>query len=189
MKAYPELTAALREMLDRMKVSLRASDYSGPAVMMYVAGGIAVNYHSGTRYTEDVDAILLAAIRASARTHRQLPAARRRGGVCLFRSQLQHVVRAAARGLRGAFRSVGGDRRRGPASAAAGAHATRPRGVQTRAIFRARPRRYSRAPAEGLISAGQLRSHALEAMGDYIGDKRPLLTSIEIICRTIKAAP
>ena len=56
MKAFPELTAALGEMLDRMDASLRASGYTGVPVIMYVAGGIAVNYHCGTRYTEDVDA-------------------------------------------------------------------------------------------------------------------------------------
>ena len=56
MKAFPELAAALREMLDRMDGSLRAGGYAGPAVIMYLAGGVAVNYYCGTRYTEDVDA-------------------------------------------------------------------------------------------------------------------------------------
>ena len=42
MKAFPELTAALEEMLDRVDASLRAGGYSGEPVKMYVAGGIAV---------------------------------------------------------------------------------------------------------------------------------------------------
>jgi hypothetical protein len=56
MKAFPELTAALGKMLDRMDASLRDAGYSGPPVEMFVAGGIAVNYYCGSRYTEDVDA-------------------------------------------------------------------------------------------------------------------------------------
>lgn len=40
MKAFPELTAALREMLGRMDASLRASGYEGPPVLMFVAGGV-----------------------------------------------------------------------------------------------------------------------------------------------------
>jgi hypothetical protein len=56
MKAFPELSAALRVILDRMDASLRAGGYSGDPVIMSLAGGLAVNYYCGTRYTEDVDA-------------------------------------------------------------------------------------------------------------------------------------
>ena len=45
MKAFPELTAALREMLDRMDVSLRAGGYEGPPVIMYLAGRVAHGIH------------------------------------------------------------------------------------------------------------------------------------------------
>jgi len=45
MKAFPELTAALREMLDRMDASLRAGGYEGPPVIMYLAGGVAHGIH------------------------------------------------------------------------------------------------------------------------------------------------
>ncbi len=53
---HPELTQALIEMLDRMDVILRESGYAGEPVEMYLAGGMAVHYHCGSRYTEDVDA-------------------------------------------------------------------------------------------------------------------------------------
>lgn len=53
---HPELTQALSEMLDRIDHSLRRSGYAGEQVQMYLAGGMAVHYHCGTRYTEDVDA-------------------------------------------------------------------------------------------------------------------------------------
>ena len=53
---HPELTRAMAEMLDRMDASLRQSGYSGDAIRMFLAGGMAVHFHCGTRYTEDVDA-------------------------------------------------------------------------------------------------------------------------------------
>jgi hypothetical protein len=54
--AHPELTQALVVMLDRMDASIRQGGYAGEPVRMFVAGGIAVHYHCGTRYTGDVDA-------------------------------------------------------------------------------------------------------------------------------------
>lgn len=53
---HPELTKAMSELLAKMDLSLQESGYSGEAVKMYLAGGMAVHYHCGTRYTEDVDA-------------------------------------------------------------------------------------------------------------------------------------
>lgn len=43
-------------MLDRIDAWLRDGDYTGQPMRMYLAGGMAVNFHCGTRYTEDVDA-------------------------------------------------------------------------------------------------------------------------------------
>lgn len=54
--AHPELTQALVAMLDKMDASIRQSGYAGEPIRMFVAGGIAVHYHCGTRYTGDVDA-------------------------------------------------------------------------------------------------------------------------------------
>lgn len=53
---HPELTQALSEMLDRLDAILRRSGYSGEPVQMYLAGGMAVHFYCGTRYTEDVNA-------------------------------------------------------------------------------------------------------------------------------------
>jgi uncharacterized nucleotidyltransferase DUF6036 len=39
----------------------------------------------------------------------------------------------------------------------------------------------------GLFSADQLRNRATEALLDYIGDRAPVMTSIELICRQISA--
>ena len=53
---HPELTSAMSTMMDRIDAILRESGYAGEPVSMYLAGGMAVHYHCGTRYTDDVDA-------------------------------------------------------------------------------------------------------------------------------------
>jgi len=55
-KAYPELADALSEMLDKIDGVLRGGGYKGEPVKMFLAGGMAVNFWCGSRYTEDVDA-------------------------------------------------------------------------------------------------------------------------------------
>lgn len=52
----PELSAALSVMLDRIDSALRTGGHAGEPVRMYLAGGMALHYHLGSRYTEDVDA-------------------------------------------------------------------------------------------------------------------------------------
>lgn len=53
---YPELTEALGRFLDRLDGLIRGSGYLGDPVRMYLAGGLAVNYYCGSRYTGDIDA-------------------------------------------------------------------------------------------------------------------------------------
>jgi hypothetical protein len=53
---HPELTAALAAMLQKLHAYLHDGGYSGPPIRMFLAGGMAVHFHCGTRYTEDVDA-------------------------------------------------------------------------------------------------------------------------------------
>lgn len=55
-KFYPELQNALVDIIDAIDSSLRSGGYQGEPVRMYLAGGLAVNFYCGTRYTEDVDA-------------------------------------------------------------------------------------------------------------------------------------
>ncbi|MGH7995039.1 MAG: DUF6036 family nucleotidyltransferase [Opitutaceae bacterium] len=55
-KPTPELAAALARILDRIDRSVLDSGYGGPPITMYLAGGLAVDYYCGSRYTEDVDA-------------------------------------------------------------------------------------------------------------------------------------
>lgn len=52
----PELTRALSAMLGKIDVVLRSGGYSGAPVQMFLVGGMALHFHCGARYTEDVDA-------------------------------------------------------------------------------------------------------------------------------------
>lgn len=54
-------------MLDRIDTWLREGGYVGKPVKMFLAGGMAVNYHCGSRYTEDVDATFSARLLLPAR--------------------------------------------------------------------------------------------------------------------------
>lgn len=53
-KPFKSLVGALNEMLD--KIDAQLCDGLKDPVRMYLAGGLAVNYYCGTRFTEDVDA-------------------------------------------------------------------------------------------------------------------------------------
>lgn len=55
-QASPDLQGALSSILDALDQSLRSGGYKGDPVRMYLAGGLAVNFYCGSRYTEDVDA-------------------------------------------------------------------------------------------------------------------------------------
>lgn len=55
MRAHPDLAAAVREIVDKIDASI-AREYDGLPIRMFIAGGIAVNYFCGSRYTGDVDA-------------------------------------------------------------------------------------------------------------------------------------
>lgn len=185
MKAFPELAAALREMLGRMDASLRASGYAGAPVLMYVAGGIATNYHCGTRYTEDVDASF---------SHRfvlprDLTVNYRRGDGTEAFIYFDHHYNTSFVLLHERF-----EERAVPWTGL---------GNETRLLHLrvlapldlavSKLSRFSAQDQEDIIAlaaerhftAEQLRSHATEAMADYIGDKRPLLTSLDIIGRKI----
>ena len=53
---HPELTRAMSAMLEKLDGFLRAGGCEGEPVKMFLAGGMAMHFHCGARYTEDVDA-------------------------------------------------------------------------------------------------------------------------------------
>ena len=46
----------MRTMLDKLDALLRGGGYEGEPVRMFLAGGMALHFHCGARFTEDVDA-------------------------------------------------------------------------------------------------------------------------------------
>jgi hypothetical protein len=186
MKAFPELAAALREMLDRMDASLRAGGYAGPAVIMYLAGGVAVNYYCGTRYTEDVD--------ASFSRRFVLPRDlsvnyRRRDGSDAF-IYFDHNYNTSFALLHEAFED---DAREwsgiGNETRLVQLRVLSPLDLAVSKIsrFSEQDRADIRAlGAENLFSAAELRTRALEAMIDFVGDKRVLMTSLDLIARDLQ---
>ncbi|WP_394752575.1 DUF6036 family nucleotidyltransferase [Crenothrix sp.] len=48
---------ALKVMVEKIATVLQSYGYRGEPVKMILAGGMAMNYYCGTRYTEDVDAV------------------------------------------------------------------------------------------------------------------------------------
>lgn len=54
--AWPELEVALFTMIGKIEKIVIDGGYQGDPIQMYLAGGMAVNFYCGSRYTEDVDA-------------------------------------------------------------------------------------------------------------------------------------
>jgi hypothetical protein len=55
------------QMLDKLDAHLRSGGYEGEPIRMFLAGGMALHYHCGARYTEDVDASFSARLLVPAR--------------------------------------------------------------------------------------------------------------------------
>lgn len=55
-RAFRELEQAVRKMLDRIDDLIRSGPDLQEPIRMYLAGGLAMNFYCGARYTEDVDA-------------------------------------------------------------------------------------------------------------------------------------
>ena len=188
MKAFPELAAALGEMLDRIDASLRAGGHVDPPVIMYLAGGVAVNFYCGTRYTEDVDASFSQRLVLP----RDLTVNYRRSDGSEAFIYFDANCNTSFALLREGFEEraqewpgLGGGQR------LIEVHVLAPLDLAVSKIarFSEQDREDIHALAgEGYFTTGQLRAHALAAMRDYVGDKRPLLTSIDVICRALESS-
>jgi hypothetical protein len=185
-KAFPELSKALSELLDQMDASIRKGGYNGPPITMYLAGGMAVNFYCGTRYTEDVDAFY---------THRvhvgpcEVSYRHKDGNPSFlyldnnynptFGLLHENHDRDAVE-----WTGIGNERRK------IHLYVLSPVDLAVTKISR-----YSTQDREdilalasaSLFSADQLRNRATEALRDYIGDRAPVITSIELICGQISA--
>lgn len=54
--ASPGVVGALSKMLDAIDLILKEAGYAGEPIRMTLAGGLAVHFYLGSRFTEDVDA-------------------------------------------------------------------------------------------------------------------------------------
>lgn len=186
MKAFPELTVALRTMLDRMDASLQEGGYTGEPIKMYLAGGLAVNYYCGTRYTEDVDASF---------SHRfVIPRNltvnyRRPDGTDAF-IYFDHNYNPSFALLHDDFEQdsrewagIGNEARK------VELRVLSPIDLAISKIGRFSPRDREdiiALAAERFFTDRQLRTRALEAVANFIGNKDTLLNSIEIVCKEMR---
>jgi Nucleotidyltransferase of unknown function (DUF6036) len=185
-KAFPELSEALSQLLDQMDASIRKGGYDGLPITMYLAGGMAVNFYCGTRYTEDVDAFY---------THRvhvgpcEVSYRHKDGNSSFlyldnnynptFGLLHENHDRDAVE-----WTGIGNEKRK------IHLYVLSPVDLAVTKISRYSPQDREDILAlaiAGLFSAEQLRDRAIEALGDYIGDHAPVMTSIELICGQISA--
>lgn len=189
MRAFPELANALRMMLDRLDASLREGGYTGEPIKMYLAGGLAVNYYCGTRYTEDVDASFS---RRFVLPKNLTVNYRRADGTDAF-IYFDHNYNTSLALLHDDFESdshewigIGNDARKVELRVLA------PLDLAVSKIGRLSPRDREDILALAsarLFTADQLRERALRALANFIGNKQPLLQSIEMICQDVQRIP
>jgi hypothetical protein len=183
-KAFPELSKALSELLDQMDASIRRGGYDGPPITMYLAGGMAVNFYCGSRYTEDVDAFYTRRVHVGPCEVSYLHKDGSPSFLYLdnnynptFGLLHEHHDRDAVE-----WTGIGNERRKihlyvlSPVDLA----------VTKISRYSTQDRKDILALASaGLFSADQLRNRATEALRDFIGDRAPVITSIELICGQI----
>jgi hypothetical protein len=180
MKAFPELAAALAAILDRLDASLRSSGYAGPPIDMFLAGGLAVNFYCGTRYTEDVDASFSRRIilPKNLEVTYRAPGGKER---FIYFDENYNTSFAL---LHDDFEidslpwpGIGNEQRLVHLKVLSAVDLA----VSKVARFSTQDRDDIRALAsEHLFDAGQFRQRALEASGNFIGNKLSLQTSIEL---------
>ena len=186
MKAFPELTVALRTMLDRMDASLQEGGYIGEPIKMYLAGGLAVNHYCGTRYTEDVDASFS---RRFVLPKNLTVNYRRPDGTDAF-IYFDHNYNTSFALLHDDFErdsrewaGIGNEERK------VELRVLSPIDLAISKIDRFSPRDREDIMAlasERFFTDRQLRTRALEAVANFIGNKDTLLNSIEIMCKEVR---
>jgi hypothetical protein len=186
-KAFPELSQALSQILDLMDDSIRKGGYDGLPIIMYLAGGMAVNYYCGTRYTEDVDAFYTRRVHFGRCEVNYKHKDGKPSFLYLDNNYNPSFGLLHENHDRDAeeWTGIGNEGRKihlyvlSPVDL----------GVTKISRYSDQDREDILALAsEGLFSADQLRVRALEALGDYMGDRAPVITRIELICRQISAA-
>lgn len=187
-KAYPELAAAIAEMVRRIDRLLRMNGYSGEPIKMFLAGGMAINYWCGIRYTEDVDAsfsrrimlsgdeLIVQYTRADGRkSHIYLDSAYNPTLALMHEDYEENAVLWPEVGLPNQLVQL---------------HVLAPVDLALSKVsrFSEQDREDIKALArEELINVSAFRERAYEALGAFVGNLIPVKTTIEIVCQDLAA--
>lgn len=185
MRAHPELVAALRVIVDRIDASIPQA-YTGEPVEMFIAGGIAMNYYCGSRYTEDVDASFSKRLLLN---FDELRVSYVRGDGSSSFLYLDPNYNTSFALIHEDFEDdsvewtgIGNERRR-----------IRVRVFSALDLAVSKIARFSDQDREdilslvsaGLINQQQLRDRASESLRNFIGDDRPVRHTLDFICTEI----
>ena len=179
---------AFIEILSRIQQSLKGSQPGVFPVRMYVAGGAALHVHTGTRVTEDVDAVFSKKVLIGENIEVSYRDADGRARLLYLDRNYNDTLGLLHEDAYLDSQPVkvpGIDKKRidvrvlSPVDLA----------ISKLSRFADQDRQDIEALAKhGLIDSPSLRRRAEEALGGYVGDASPLRTSIEIACRLIDAA-
>jgi hypothetical protein len=185
MRAQPDLTAAVRVIVDKIDASI-PKQYQGETIKMFVGGGIAANYHCGTRYTEDIDASFSKRLLLNF-AELNVPYTRHDGSSSFLYLDPNYNTSFAL--LHEDFevdaiewKELGNEQRR------VHAYVFSPEDLAVSKIAR-----FSEQDREdiknlagyGLIDAAQVEKRASAALKNFIGNVKPVQTNIETACRDI----
>lgn len=189
MKPDPNLTEALRAVVDKIDATVRAGGYGGGPIRMYLAGGLATHYYSRSRSTHDIDASFshrlllptkeLAAkfISPDGQTYVLYFDNNYNPSFALMHPDYQQDAKE--------WDEFGNDQR------IIKLHVLSPvdLAVSKLARFSEQDQSDIQTLAElRLITAAGLRERAVAALDYYVGNKTPLLANLEGVCRVIAAA-
>lgn len=186
---HPELTAAMSTMLEKLDAWLRAGGYAGEPVRMYLAGGMALHFHCGARYTDDVDASFSARLLVPAR---ELVVDYRRGdgtpSTLYFDANYNDsfaLLHPDHRRNAGEWPGIGNERR------LVHLYVFSPIDLAVSKISRFAPQDREDIlllASRGFFTADELRTHALEALDYYVGNNQWVRGTIDLICEAIRQA-
>ena len=187
---FPDLQGALALFLDRVDAEIKTGGYDGEPIRMFLAGGLAVNFHCGSRYTGDIDASfsrrLLLRDEELAWTYRKAAGSDallhfdRNYNPALALLHPDHEANAVE------WLGIGNERRAIQLRVLAPLDLA----LSKVARFSEQDRRDIRdlARVAGFDLAA-LRGHAAETLAYFLGDQRPILTALDLLESDLRPSP
>jgi hypothetical protein len=186
MKAESNLTEALRVVVDKIDATVRSGGYEGAPIDMILAGGLAMHHYSRSRYTHDIDASFSRRIILPVKElTTQFVGADGKPSILYFDNNYNPTL-----GLMHPdyeqdskeWQGIGNEQR-----------IVKLRVIAPVDLALSKISRFSEQDREdimtlaklGLINAAAVRDRAKEAMKYYVGNKTSVLTSIDLVCRSM----